>query len=190
MPAPALPANQAPADPAALFTAVSKEYEVINVFYARRQKIQDDIADLSQTHPYPLTKGKELLYQESQLTKKIRDSEEYAQQLNHTAMLTLLKSADVANAKAALQCSIDKVKLALNNLAEFENFLSVAARFVEFAAKLSAAAAGAPLGFLAVANLIKEIDDIINMTLAETLSQEELQKIINDVMKDCTQATG
>jgi hypothetical protein len=105
-------------------------------------------------------------------------------------MLSLLNSADVANAKAALQCSINKIILALNNLNEFENFLSVATRFVEFAAKLSAAAAGAPLGFLAVANLIKEIDDIIHMTLAETLPVEELQRINDEVMKDCTQATG
>lgn len=190
MSAPALPANSASADPAALFTAVSKEYEVINVLYARRQRIQDAITDLRNTQPYPKEKGMKLLDQENRLTKKINASEDHARDLNRTAMLSLLKSADVANAKAALQCSIDKVKLALNNLAEFENFLAVATRFVEFAAKLSAAAAGAPLSFLAVANLIKELDDIIHMTLAETLPEEELQKIINEVMKDCTQATG
>jgi hypothetical protein len=185
MPAPALPA-----DPATLFTAVRKEYEAINVLYLRRQKIQDDIADLSQKHPYPFDEGRKLLNQENELYKRIHDSEEHARDLNRTAMLSLLKSADVANAKAALQCSINKIILALNNLNEFENFLSVATRFVEFAAKLSAAAAGAPLGFLAVANLIKEIDDIIHMTLAETLPVEELQRINDEVMKDCTQATG
>lgn len=185
-----MPAAALPADPAALFTAVSKEYEVINVLYIRREKIKDKIADLSQIHPFPFDEGTKLLFQQAELSKRISDSEQHATDLNRTAMLSLLKSADVANAKAALQCSIDKVKLALNNLDEFENFLSVATRFVEFAAKLSAAAAGAPLGFLAVANLIKEIDDIIHMTLAQTLPEEELQRIINEVMKDCTHATG
>ena len=179
-----------PAKPEDLFSAVYNEYKALNLLYDERQRIWDDILKLNEISPYPFDEGRALQRQLDRLSPTIQAGEDHVRDLNQTAMIGVLKSADVANAKEALTCSIDKIKLALNSMDEFENFLAVAKRFVEFAAQLSAAAAGAPLSVLAIANLIKEVDDIIKMTLKETLTKEEFDQLKQKIMADCSKAGG
>jgi hypothetical protein len=77
----------------------------------------------------------------------------------------------------------------LNNLDEFQNFLAVSAAFVKLIASIASAAAAAPLSFLAIATIIENFDSLIHITLVETLSPDELEKIMPKIQIDCTTAT-
>jgi uncharacterized coiled-coil DUF342 family protein len=178
-----------PASPQALFAAVYETYKVIDTVHEKREEIKDKLRELSQQDPYPQDEGRLLLGQLNQLNMKINGLNEKAAELNQVAMLSLLKSSDVANASSALKCTIGKCKLALDSLAQFENFLALTTSFLIFITNVSIAASSAPIGFLSIANLIKELDSIITMELTDTLSPVEIKEILAQIRKDCTKAT-
>lgn len=179
---------QYPADPSALFKAVDEAYKNLDVIDNRRQTVKDELRKLNRTEPLPLDRIRELLDQLNQVNAEISNGNREALRLNRVAMLGLLKSSDVVNATKAIECTSSKARLALDNLAEFQNFLAVSAAFVTFVGSISAAAAAAPLSFLEIATLIEQFDTIINMELAETLSPEDLAEIMPKIGEDCTKA--
>ncbi|MFN9938144.1 MAG: hypothetical protein ACK56I_01610, partial [bacterium] len=173
----------------ALFTAVYETYGLIDILHDKRQLIKDEMQAISQILPYPSEKGRLLLHRLGLLNMEINDLEDKALDLNRVAMMGLLRSSDVTNATKALKCIIGKSKLALDKLVQFENFMAVTTSFLQFIAKVSAAAASAPIGYLQIANLIKDLNSVINMELADTLSPEEIKTILLDIRVDCARIT-
>jgi hypothetical protein len=177
-----------PTSPKALFEAVYSTYDVIETLEKKRQSIKDKLQALSQIIPFPRDEGLRLLGELNEVNKKINGLDEKALDLNQAAMMGALKSSDVVNATSALKCTIGKVKLALDKLAQFENFMAVTTSFLVFIANVYAAAVSAPISFLSIANLIKELDAIINMELTDTLSPEEINEILKEIRVDCSKA--
>ena len=182
------PPTKYPAEPSALFNAVHEAYKNLDVIDDRRQGIKDELLRLNQTVPPPLDRIRELQDQLYRIDEVISKGNREALRLNNVAILGLLKSSDVVNATKAIDCTNSKARLALDNLAQFQNFLSVSAAIVTFVGSLAAAAAAAPVSFLQIATLIEQFDSMINMELAETLSPEDLADIMPRIKKDCTKA--
>jgi hypothetical protein len=93
----------------------------------------------------------------------INGLQEKALDLNQEAMLKVLRSSDVTNATKALRCTTGKCRLALDKLTQFENFMAVATSFLHFITKVYIATASAPIGFLAIASVIQDFDEVINI---------------------------
>ena len=177
-----------PANPEVLFTAVDEAYDLLEVMNDKRQLIKDEIRKLNQVEPTPLARLRELNDQLNQINAEISKGEAEAARLNRIAMLKLLNSSDVVNATKVMECTTGKAKLALNNLDEFQNFLAVSAAIVKLVADIASAAAAAPLSFLAIASIIENFDSLVHIELVETLSPDELEKIMPKIQVDCTKA--
>ncbi len=178
-----------PANPEALFTAVYKAYDLLEILYDKRQLIKDELRKLNQAEPTPFARLRELLDQLNQINDVISKGEDEAARLNRIAMMKLLNSSDVVNAGKAIECTTGKVVLALNNLDEFQNFLAVSAAFIDLIAAIASAAAAGPLSLLMIATVIEKFDSVIHITLVETLSPAELEKIMPKIQIDCTKAS-
>lgn len=184
-----MPLETFPASPEALFEAVYGTYGVIEDLESKRELVKERLRALDQIIPYPRAQGSLLLQQLNKLNMNINGLQEKALDLNQEAMLKVLRSSDVTNATKALRCTTGKCRLALDKLTQFENFMAVATSFLHFITKVYIATASAPIGFLAIASVIQDFDEVINIELANTLSPEDIKDILIDIRVDCTKVT-
>lgn len=178
-----------PASPEALFLMHDKVHANTEILEARRTAIADEIYRLSQVIPPPLGKMKELQIELGDLNDELRRLSRDADMLVNVAVRGLISSSDVKNASNALKCANDKAALALNNLAQFANFLALSVAYVDFVAAVAKAAATAPASLLLVADAIDKFQKALTTELERTLTKEELEKIRGQLAVNCVQAS-
>jgi len=174
-----------PTNPEALFSATYDAYANIRIHEEKRNGITIEINKLSQVVPMPSGRLWNLKMQLSDLNDNIRTLSRDAELLLNAAIRGLISSSDVENASRALKCANGKAALALNSLAQFDNFLAVSTAYVDFVAALSKAATIAPASMLAVAEIIDTFQKLISLELQETLTEEELEQIKNQLAVNC-----
>ncbi|AFY29063.1 hypothetical protein Cyagr_1934 [Cyanobium gracile PCC 6307] len=174
-----------PTDPEALFSAAHDAYDNIGIHEKKRNAITDKINKLSQDVPVPIDRLWNLKMQLSDLNDNIRQLSREAEILVNAAIRGLISSSDVENASSALKCANGKAALALNSLAQFDNFLAVSTAYVDFVSALAKAAASAPASLLAISEIIDSFQKLVSLELQETLTEEELKRIRNELAVDC-----
>ena len=120
-------------------------------------------------------------------------------QCNSTATSIALKaitdtliSTDVTNAIMALECSVEKLKMAQDKLEDVRNTLIVIGRFIELGAVLISAvpAAGIGLPLVGIASVIDGIDKILSTELKKSLSPDDLKTISDILAKKCSKISA
>jgi hypothetical protein len=174
-----------PTDPEALFSAAHDAYENIGIHEEKRNRITTEINKLSQDVPMPTGRLWNLKMQLSDLNDNIRTLSRDAELLLNAAIRGLISSSDVENASKALKCANGKAALALNSLAQFDNFLAVSTAYVDFVTALSKAAAIAPASLLAIAEIIDTFQKLVSLEMQETLTEKEFERIKNQLAVNC-----
>lgn len=107
------------------------------------------------------------------------------------AITDLLIGTDVTNAKKTLECSVAKLKMALDKLEDVRNTLIIIGRFIELASVLivAAPAGGAGLPLAAIASVIDGIDKVVSTELRKSLTPAELNEISEILGKKCSKAS-
>lgn len=177
-----------PANPEALFSAAHDAYANIKIHEDKRMEIADEIIMLSQVDPSPIDRLTDLMKRMHELNDKIRQLSRDAESLNNSAVLGLISSSDVVNAKKALECANGKATLALNKLAQFSNFLAISTAYVDFLAAVAKAAATAPAGLLAIAEIIDKFQKLVSIKLQETLTEEQYEQIKKELTVNCVES--
>lgn len=177
-----------PANPEALFTAAYEVYANIKIIEAKRAVIVKEINELSQVVPPPMERLRELTMQQFDLNDVIRRLSKDAQILTNIAVRGLIASSDVENALKALKCANGKAAMALNSLAQFNNFLAISTAYVEFVAAVASAAATAPASLLAIADVIDKFQKAVSIELEETLTEQELRQLRAILAENCVKS--
>ncbi|MEO1211569.1 MAG: hypothetical protein AAFX78_18835 [Cyanobacteria bacterium J06638_20] len=105
-----------------------------------------------------------------------------ATRLDTEAFLDTIVNTEMQMAQDGLKCSVSKVKLALNMIAKFQNFLAITTGLINLSAAIAGAAATG--GMLSIIPIVKGIDSLVNAELKDTLPDHELKKI-EDQLKKC-----
>jgi hypothetical protein len=174
-----------PADPAALFSAAHDAYANIKIHEKKRDTINDDIMKLSQIIPPPIDRLSNLKLQLSTLNDNIIELSRDAESLTNSAILGLISSSDVENASKALKCANGKAALALNSLAQFDNFIAISTAYIDFVSTLAKAAAAAPATLVLIAEIIDKFQKLVSVKLQDTLTEEELRRIKSQLAVNC-----
>jgi len=177
-----------PANPEALFSAAFDAYANITIHETKRTAIADEINTLSQLVPPPIDRLRELMMQLYDLNDHIRQLSRGAESLTNSAVRGLISSSDVENATKAIKCANGKAALALNNLAQFSNFIAISTAYVDFVSAVAKAAATAPASLLAVADIIDKFQKLVTIELQETLTEEEFKRIKKDLATNCVKS--
>lgn len=176
-----------PANPEALFSAVYDAYNNIKIHEDKRMAIAEEINMLSQLAPPPIDRLTDLTKRLHDLNDNIRQLSRDAESLTNSAVLDLVSSSDVVNATKALKCANGKAALALNKLAQFSNFLAISTAYVDFVSAVAKAAATAPAGLMAVADIIDKFQKLVSMKLQDTLTAEQFEEIKKELAVNCVE---
>lgn len=177
-----------PANPEVLFSAAYDAYANIRIHEDKRMAIADKINMLSQLVPPPIDKLRDLTRRLHDLNDRIRQLSRDAESLANSAVLGLVSSSDVVNATKALKCANGKAALALNKLAQFSNFLAISTAYVDFISAVTKAAATAPAGLLAIAEIIDKFQKLVSIELQKTLTAEQYDQIKKELAVNCVES--
>lgn len=124
------------------------------------------------------------------LATTISDNNRTALDLALKAATAQLTKTDLKNAAKSLECSIGKLKLALDNLEETRNVLTVIAGFIKLGGVLVAAVptAGTPIALASIKTVIDEFDKLVSKELKKSLSPDELERLILKLSANCSNA--
>lgn len=117
----------------------------------------------------------------------ISDNNRTALDLALKAATTQLMKTDVKNAAKSLECSIGKLKLALDNLEEIRNVLTVVAGFIKLGGVLVSTfpTAGTPIGLASIRAVIDEFDNLVSKELKKSLSSDDFEKLVIKLSTNC-----
>lgn len=167
------------------FRLAAKQRELRDILISKRERLEDELEAARIKNPPPMPRILELRDLLEAVNLQINQANDESLRLTFIAMQNILTNSDLEDPVAAINCSLDKVKLALDNLAQLRNALTITGLFLKLGSSMIAATMAGPIGFVQIVSIVQEIDATVNTELGAVLSQDELEALRSRLSVNC-----
>lgn len=168
------------------FELATRQRELRDTLISKREELESELEIARKQTPPPMSRILDLKDLLESVNLQINQANDESLKLTFIAMQNILISSDLEDPIAAINCSLDKVKLALNNLAQLRNALTITGLFFKLGSSMIAATVAGPIGFVQIVSIIEQIDSTVNTELQAVLSQDELNELRSRLAVNCS----
>lgn len=172
------------------FQLAEAERKLRDRLISEREKLEKVLEAEQNMNPNPPPSSRFLEIKDSleKVNLQINQANEESLRLTFVGMQKILTSSDLKDPVAAINCSLDKAILALDNLSQLKNALTITGLFLNLGSNMIAATSSGNIGFVQMVSIVQEIDTIVNTELEAALSPAELEALRSRLSVNCSKS--